>query len=125
MFCMANKVKPPKTDDSHLAKLRKGAGLSQKDLANMIGTLQANISFWEVNDRMPPAEFLPKLAETLGVSVDELLQISSNTRRKKGGPAGKARIIFEEVSDLPRGQQEKIIDVVKAMIYQYKVTQKS
>ncbi|MDD5222995.1 MAG: hypothetical protein PHE84_03320 [bacterium] len=40
--------------------------------------------------------------------------------KKKGGPNGKLRKIFEEASSLPRRQQEKIAEFVSASVNQYK-----
>lgn len=117
---MANIVSAPKPGDSHLAKLRKAAGLSQKELADIVGTIQGNISFWETNDRIPRSDLLPKLADALNVTVDVLLQRKAPPKRKKGGPVGKVKLLFEEVSKLPRRQQEKVVEFVSAFVEQNK-----
>ena len=36
-----------------------------------------------------------------------------------GGPTGKEHKVFGEVSKLPRRQQEKIVEVVSALVGQY------
>jgi hypothetical protein len=38
---------------------------------------------------------------------------------RKAGPVGKVRKIFEEVSQLPRQQQEKIVEFVSVFLRQY------
>ena len=38
--------------------------------------------------------------------------------RPRGGPVGKTRQVFETVSHLPRHQQQKIIEVVEALVAQ-------
>lgn len=43
-------------------------------------------------------------------------------RARKSGPTGKMHKIFEEVSKLPRRQQEKIVEVVSALVSQYAQT---
>jgi hypothetical protein len=56
----------------------------------------------------------------LGVSVTELLGEDVPIKRaRKSGPTGKLRKVFEEVSKLPRCQQEKIVEVVTALVSQY------
>jgi hypothetical protein len=40
--------------------------------------------------------------------------------KKKGGPTGKLKKIFEDASGLPRRQQERIAEFVSAFINQYK-----
>jgi hypothetical protein len=43
-------------------------------------------------------------------------------KRNGGGPKGKMKRLFEEGSDLPRSQQDKIADVLSAFINQYRQT---
>lgn len=110
---------------SHLATLRVDAGLSQEELAQRIGVLQQTIAFWEQSDKPPRSEVLLKLAEALSVSVETLLGEEARPVivKKKGGPDGKLRKVFEEASGLPRRQQEKIMEFVSAFINQYKQSQ--
>ncbi len=49
-----------------IIQLRISNGLSQKDLANMIGTKQSAISRLESGDYNPSIQFLTKLAHALG-----------------------------------------------------------
>jgi transcriptional regulator with XRE-family HTH domain len=102
-----------------LLRLRQAAGLTQEELAELIGESQSNIAFWEQSDKPPRSDILPKMAEALGVRVEALLNGNSRPERK-GGPTGKVHKVFEEVSQLPRRQQEKIIEFVSAFVNQYK-----
>jgi hypothetical protein len=52
-----------------------------------------------------------------GISVEELL--GEPKARRLATPDGKARQLFESVSRLPRRQQQKIIEVVEALIAQH------
>lgn len=54
-------------------ELRTKKGLSRKELANRLGTLQRNISYWELGQRECSFDMLLKIAEVLDVSVDYLL----------------------------------------------------
>jgi transcriptional regulator with XRE-family HTH domain len=106
---------------AHLAGLRVKAGLSQEDLAQRIGVLQQTIAFWEQTDKPPRSEILIKLADALGVKIETLLSGNGGVAvKKKGGPNGKLRKIFEDASRLPRRQQEKIAEFVSAFINQYR-----
>jgi transcriptional regulator with XRE-family HTH domain len=108
---------------AHLMALRGNAGLSQEDLAQRIGVPQQTIAFWEQSDKPPRSDVLPKIAEALGVSISILLFENGVVAvKKKGGPDGKLRKIFEDASRLPRRQQEKIAEFVTAFINQYKQT---
>ena len=57
-----------------VAALRKEKGMTQQDLAGKMGVTDKAVSKWERNLSYPDTASLSKLAETLGVSVDELMQ---------------------------------------------------
>ena len=58
-----------------LKQLRIEKGLSQQELADMLCVVRQTISKWEKGLSLPDAEMLVKLADALGVSVNELLGI--------------------------------------------------
>lgn len=105
-----------------MASLRHAAGLTQKDLAEAVGITQANIAFWELSDKPPRSDVLPKLARALGVSVAALLGEEDPAPRVARHPGRVSRVdeVFEDVRRLPRKQQTKIVDVVAALLDQYK-----
>jgi len=115
-------TKPRPKLGAHLMALRVNAGLSQGDLAQRVGVPQQTIAFWEQSDKPPRSDVVPKLAEALGVSIQILFSENDVAVKKKGGPDGKLRKIFEDASRLPRRQQEKIAEFVTAFINQYKQT---
>ena len=56
-----------------ISELRKEKGMTQTELANVIGVSEKTVSKWETGRGMPEISTLPKLCETLGISVNELL----------------------------------------------------
>lgn len=58
-----------------LKDLRKQKGLTQKQLASLIGVKNSIVSFYETGDRIPSPEIIIKLAAVLHVSADYLLGI--------------------------------------------------
>ena len=54
--------------------LRAEKGMTQLDLARKMGVTDKAVSKWERDLSIPDVASLPKLAEELGTSVDELLQ---------------------------------------------------
>lgn len=58
--------------------LRLEKGLTQPQLAQLIGVSNGIISIWENNVNEPKASYIKKLAETLNVSADYLLNIENN-----------------------------------------------
>lgn len=58
-----------------IAKRRKALGLSQQALANTLGVSQATVAMWETGDRRPRTSELPKLAQVLECTIDELFGV--------------------------------------------------
>lgn len=63
---------------SKLKQLRLQAGLTQKQLGEIIGVTKSVISFYELQERSPSPDILMKLASTFHVSTDYLLGIESS-----------------------------------------------
>jgi len=102
-----------------LHALREQAGLTQEQVAQKLGVSQRAYAFWEREPVALRADQLVTLARILGASADELLGIRP-PRLASIKPAGKARQLFESVSKLPRRQQQKISEVVEALVSQHK-----
>ena len=63
---------------NNILKARKDKGLSQADLAKMIGVTRQSISLYENNSREPKIDTWQKLSNVLGVSIPYLQGISSD-----------------------------------------------
>ena len=60
-----------------IAELRKAKNMTQLELANKLNITDKAVSKWERDISCPDINTFPKLAELLGVSVDELLQANN------------------------------------------------
>lgn len=56
-----------------LAELRKRTGYTQVELAEELGVTQRVITYYERESEHPPASLLPKIAQALKITTDELL----------------------------------------------------
>ena len=101
---------------SSLRSLRVHAGLSVRSLARLIDEPHTNVSYWERSGQIPRSDKLAPIAKALGVSVEVLL---GEQPRRPASPGGRAGRVFEAVSRLPRRQQDKIVDVVEALVAQH------
>lgn len=112
--------RPPKSQHrsefgQRLYDARQTKGLSQNQVAEALGITQPSYADWERSAVSLKPEYLPKLADLFGVSVDLLLGIKPQPRNSSG-PTGKLRRIFEEASELPRYQQQRVIAIVEDML---------
>ncbi|MGH9426856.1 MAG: helix-turn-helix domain-containing protein [Terriglobia bacterium] len=103
---------------ARLCALRQAAGLTQQQVAAQLGISQPSYALWERSNVALKPEQLTQLARILGVRIEELLEKPQISKRR-GGPTGRVRRVFETVSQLPRHQQRKIIDVVEAFVAQH------
>lgn len=58
-----------------ISSLRKEKGMTQKELADKLGITDKAVSKWERNVSFPDTATIPKLAEILDVSVEELMNV--------------------------------------------------
>lgn len=61
------------TIGSRIARFRKANGMTQEDLANLMGVSSQAVSKWENDASCPDISLLPQLSKVLGVTADELL----------------------------------------------------
>ncbi|MBQ9777688.1 MAG: helix-turn-helix transcriptional regulator [Clostridia bacterium] len=62
-----------KTMGKIISTLRKEKGMTQKELADMLSITDKAVSKWERDVACPDTMTIPRLAEILGVSVEELM----------------------------------------------------
>jgi transcriptional regulator with XRE-family HTH domain len=113
---MNDKTSPERGE--RLRTWREAAGLTQRELARQLGVHHSNIQFWESGAVPPRSEVLAPMAKLLGVRVEQLLG-QEGKRPPLPAPAGRARVAFDKVSKLPKRQQEKILEVVEALLKQH------
>ncbi|MBR2042536.1 MAG: helix-turn-helix transcriptional regulator [Oscillospiraceae bacterium] len=67
-----------------IAQLRKEKDMTQLELAAMLNITDKAVSKWERDISCPDINTFPKLAEILGVSVDELMQANASAKSEQG-----------------------------------------
>ena len=115
--------RPAKTKRSPLgeriAALRERAGLSQDQLAQQVESNQKTVAYWERRAvTLKPAQ-IEAIAAALGCTPEEILGLAAPKRGN--GPTGKARQVFERVSQLPRATQQHVLRVVEDALSAYQV----
>ena len=108
---------------SRIIQLRKAAGLSQTELASMVGVSYAQIGRYETKGAQPPAEVLNKLAEALNTSVDFLLNGNAEEKAKAALTDTELLRHFKEVDNLPEQDKNTLIRVIGAYLRDFKTRQ--
>jgi len=99
-----------------VAALRKAQGLTQAELAALLGISQQLMASYEVGRCCIRLTLLPALAQHLAVSVEELLGVSNGARKR--GPAPKFQRQLEQISRLPRAKQRFVLEMLETVLQQ-------
>ena len=67
-----------------ISTLRKEKGMTQLELSEQMGVTDKAVSKWERDLSFPDINSIPKLAEIFEVSVDELMQVKTETKENIG-----------------------------------------
>ena len=86
-----------------IAMLRRQKGLKQDDLASALDVSPQAVSKWENDQTCPDISLLPRLAQLLGVSVDELL-------------SGKKEDLPQTVQILPPEERKDLKDMMLRIV---------
>ena len=98
-----------------LKNIRKAKGVTQVELAEVIGVSQRIITYYECESGFPPSHLLPLMAKTLRVSTDELLGIKNV---KELLPPEQAILWkkLKRISTLPKKDQKILLNLLNSML---------
>jgi len=98
-----------------LASLRKTHGFSQTQFAQLVGSTQKAIDYYERRAKNPTADFVQRAALVFGVTVDELLGIKS-LRQAKPGPVSQLHQKINQIKHLPRSTQQYVLQFLDQVL---------
>ena len=98
-----------------IAALRKEHNMTQLDLAQKMGVTDKAVSKWERDLAFPDVSTLPKLAEVLGVSVDELIQCKKNQEKATEAPKGNLVSLICKAVALAMGVAGLVLSILKQL----------
>ena len=101
----------------NLVKLRRGAGLTQSQLAEKLGYTDKAVSKWERDQSCPDVGSLPRLAEVLGISLDELMQVEPNGK-ETGGAVGDMVLLVCKAVALAMGVAVTVLSALEKLDFQ-------
>lgn len=99
----------------HISELRKEQGMTQAELARVLGVSQQTVFAYELGDRRVSLFMLVKVGEVFGMPVEELIGMrkAQLSAKRRPSPAGMRHA--ERFQQLRRTEQrlvKKIIDVL-------------
>lgn len=115
---MPRKVRPSSAFGERLAELRAERGITQGQLAEMIGSSQRAISAYETVAEYPPTPVVVEIARVLKVSADELLGLEPPPKTKPREDP-ETRLLwrkFQQVRALPEKDQRAVIRLVNSLV---------
>jgi transcriptional regulator with XRE-family HTH domain len=99
-----------------LSKLRNERGLTQQEMAGLIGVGIAQMRRYEKGNSSPTLEVIKNIARTLGVSADEL--IFDENERVAAAKILDRKLLeqFEQISKLTAHDKEAVKTILESMI---------
>jgi transcriptional regulator with XRE-family HTH domain len=116
---MPKKVQPSSAFGERLMRLRMARGLTQTQLAELIGSSQRAISSYETIAEYPPTAVLIKLAKALDVSTDLLLGLKVPRKAPEPKEDPEMRRLwkrFQSVRSLPDKDQRAVIRLINSLV---------
>jgi transcriptional regulator with XRE-family HTH domain len=109
------------TFGQRLLRLRQARGYSQRELGDRVGVSQRMMTYYEREAEHPPAYLLPRLAETLGVTVDELMGVRPVKEQAAAPRNTRLWRKLREVEKLPPGDRKAVLKFVDALLVRQRV----
>ena len=109
-----------KTLGSRIAEARKERRLTQQQLADQLGIAQQTLAHYEVGRLGVGAAMLPRLAEILDLSLDEMLMGQPAPYRpgRRGPPSHLAQQL-DAIARLPKAEQRAVSTLLTAVLAQH------
>ena len=101
-----------------IAERRKALGITQTQLAEVLGIAQQTMAHYEGGVARIAVESLRTLAHTLDVSMEELVGDADPKRAAKRGPAPRIQRQLEQLQQLPKIKQQAILQVLDSVLAQ-------
>lgn len=94
-----------------ISRLLKEKNKMATDLCSALGIQQSTMSTWKSRKRNPPAEYMPTIANFLGVSLDYLLSGKEAPLRKT--TTEEEDYFLNLFRDLPEREKWRIVGIVE------------
>jgi transcriptional regulator with XRE-family HTH domain len=101
--------------------MRKEKGMSQTEMANLLGVAQSIVSDYERGGLRLHGELIIKVAEILNASADEILGLDAengSAKQKAKGAVVNRRLLrrIQQIDSLPKRDQEALLRTIDAFL---------
>jgi len=101
---------------ARVAALRKECGTTQRQLAEILGCSQQQVVSFEKARCKIPVPTLVVMAETFGVSLEELVGIEKGPKKKRS--LAKLERQMEQLARLPKAKQRFVSEMLDTVLQQ-------
>jgi transcriptional regulator with XRE-family HTH domain len=114
---MPRRKQPATGFGKRLLELRKARGLTQVELAELTGSTQRAISYYENEAGFPPSTAVIVLAKALLVTTDELLGLEQREPGPLEADPNLRRMWkrFQQIAGLPERDQRAVIRLINSL----------
>jgi len=107
----------------NLREIRKKKGYTLDQLAVIVGISKRMISHYETQVKRPSVDKLSKLADALGVSIDELMGHSDRTKGRKNDDQIAQKIMkkVRVIEQLSEREQKSIFQFINTIVEKNKL----
>jgi len=106
--------------DKKLKELRKQKGISQDELADLVGVHKSHVSRYERGLALPSIEVAQKIANILEVSIDELVSGDAGVSTKDKELAK----LFEKIATFDEQKKLIVKELLSAFIFKTEIQSK-
>jgi transcriptional regulator with XRE-family HTH domain len=110
--------KTPGSLGQNIRLLRKQKGLTQVELAKKLDCSQAVITAYESSKKKPAIDTLSRLADVLGVTIDQIIGKKNVPQQKTTVKSPKLWKKFTQVEQLPTTDKRTVFRMIDGLIAQ-------
>lgn len=104
--------------------MRKMLRVTQKELAERLSTHQSMVARWEKAQISPREETVEKIAEALGISLDELLNVRLAESKRvpvADNDAAELQALWQEIETLDDQDRAVLKSILEAMLLRHRM----
>lgn len=102
-----------------VARMRREKGLTQVEMAELLGVSQSVVSDYERGALRLHGELIAKVAEMLGISADEILGLAAKPGARTAQSAATNRRLLrrlQQIESLPKRDQDALLRTIDAFL---------